>query len=741
MATDSERQLIDAWKKIAIQTGEINTSIRTPDGKPMKVWDKDAGEHRAIQSAPDFFPRTFRREVMEVMRNPDLDPVLWRSLLNSLVEEKLAENIKDAENYLLREWFSDEVAQDYFAGVEKARTAALPEIFYDYSWDAATRYLRKWARRTAQIENFGQSLQAGNFFQNEWFDENIKKVRDTKTQEYLDAIRKRIYEIEEFSIVTNMASWGGSVATLTMLGNPASASLNLFGGTITNIQQFGIKEIAKAYANLVLNWKNVQNEGTTLGILNKDFMNILNDHVEMNTDKYLGGQREKAFGFFLPSSEGVSRFINKSTNTMLTIGGFNLAENVVRAAAMLAAMSRINLFLKDVNNGLETDAVKRFREYIKREKLDIDALILENGSGKETERYLRRSVNVSQFSYRIDMAPVLFDTAAGRWFLKYQKFGTQVNRFFYKHFLLPFREKPTPRNLFRALAFVGTGIIGGQAISIMREAIGYGDPGPDVDELDKALKNKDTAMAWDLILSRAWQNIIVSGSLGFFANYAQMSKDYQDQKSVKNPLSPPGLASIEAVGDAFNRLRDQGKLTARDFDEIAETTLSFYRANKRIVLAAMDTIGSDSREVRRFAAQKELREILEYGRRYSEAMDIEYKRRTAPGAFASTPMTPVNKAIADALHQGDAARARLLVRKAVSGLSGKERDRVEASIRSSARSRQPIRLGSGAPSQDDRMRFLRWARTNLPAEKYQMILRSDRNYRRTANRANIRIGD
>jgi len=538
-----------------------------------------------------------------------------------------------------------------------------------------------------------------------------------------------------------MASWANSLATATQLGNPASASLNLIGGTITNVQQFGIKEIAKSYANLVLDWKNVQNEGTTLGILNTDFMNILNDHVEMDVDKYFSGGRNQLLGITLPSSGEVSQALGKFTNIMLTFSGFNGAENIVRASAMLASTSRLNSFLKDVNSGLETDAVKRFREYIKRENLDIDALILEDGAGKETERFMRRAVNVSQGSYKIDMAPVFIDTAGGRFFLKYQKFGTQVNRFFYNHFLKTFYDNPTPRNFMRIAGFVGTGIIGGGAILAIRESIGYGDPGPDDEEIKKAFENKDTARSWGLIFSRAWQNIMSAGSLGFFGNYAQFAKDYQDQQRVKNPFSPPGLASVDAVIDVFNRLRDQGKLTARDLDEIAETTLSFYRANKRIGLAAMDAIGSDAREVRRFAAQKEIREVREYGRRYSEATGIEFKRRTAPGAFAGTPMTPVNKAIADALQQGDAARARLLVRKAVSGVRGEERDRVEASIRSSARSRQPIQIGGSAPSQDERMTFLRWARKNLPAEKYQMILRSDRNYRRTANRANIRIGD
>ena len=725
-ATDSERQLIDAWNEISLRTGEINTSLRTPDGKPMRVWDAKRGEWRPIRSVRNFFPRAFRREVMEVMQNPDLDPALWQSLLDSLIASGRAENTQDAEKYLLREWFSDEIKQDYFSGVEKARNEPLPEIFYDYSWDAATRYMRKWSRRTAQIENFGQTL---GTFQKEWFDANIPKVRDPQTQNYLNAIKERIYEIEQFSVLTNMANWTNSLATATQLGNPVSASLNLLGGTVTNVQEFGIKEIAKAYIELVKDWSNVQKEGTTLGILNKDFMNILNDHVEMDADKYFSKEQK------------ISQALAKFTNVMLTIGGFNGAENIVRSAAMLAARSRLNSFLDDVNNGQETKQVQAFREWVKRENLDIDALILEDGAGKETERFMRRAVNVPQGSYNIDMTPVFIDSAAGRFLLKYQKFGTQINRFFYNHFLKPFYESPNPKNFMRIAGFLGTAIVGGGAIIAIREVFGYGDPGPDDEEIVKAFENEDTARGWGLIFSRAWQNIMTAGSLGFFANYAQFAKDWQDQQRVKNPFSPPGLSSVDAVIDIFNRLRDQGKLTARDLDEIAEGTLSFYRANKRIALAGMDSIGVDAREVRRFAVQRDIREVREYGRRYSEAMEIEFKQRTAPGKVVRTPMTPTNKAIADALQQGDSVRARLLIRDAKEGLTVKDKQKVMASIRAAVRNRQPIQIGGNAPSQQELQAFMRWSRQNLPAEKYQMIRQLDRQYKRAAARAGVGFGD
>ena len=731
-ASENDRQLIDAWNKISIETGRINKEVRTPDGEPMKVydskWNDGKGGWRNIGTVGDFFPRTFRREVMEVMKNPDLDPQLWKSLLDSLVQSDRADikTAADAEKYLIREWFSDEVKNDYFAGVEKARTQALPEIFYDYSWDAATRYLNKWARRTSQIENFGQEL---GKFKKEWFGTNIPNIRDQETQNYVNTIRERIYEIEPFDTLSNMANWLNSLATATQLGNPISASLNLLGGTITNIQEFGIIAVTKSYLDLLTDWRKIQEEGTTLGILNKDFMNILRDHVEMDADKYFSKEQK--------ISQSLARF----ANTALTFGGFNAAENVVRSSAMLAARARLNTFLKKVNDNPDSENVKKFYAYANRENLNIDALILENGSGKETEKYMRRAVNIPQGSYQIDMTPVFIDTTAGRFFFKYQKFGTQINRFYYNHFLKPILTEKgrRGRNILRALGFVGTAIVGGGAILAIREAFGYGDPGPDLDELDKALEDEDTARAWALILSRSMENIMAAGSFGFFGNYAQFAKDWQDQQRVKNPMNPPGLASVDAVIDVFNRLRDQKTITARDLDEIAETTMSFYRANKRIGLALMDEIGSDAKEVERFSAFKDLREIREYSRRFSDEMGIEFKRSTAPGSPIRTEMTPINKAITDALHVGNAAAARLIMREAVMKVPPKDRQQIRQSIQSSIRNRQPLQVGGNAPSKQERLLFIRWAKQNLPKEKVELVIREDREYRRAAARIGMGI--
>lgn len=724
-ATESERALIDAWDKIADVTGAINLSVRTPDGEPMKVWDAQINAWRPIRAVRDFFPRSLRREVMMVMKNPDLDPQLWDQLLDALVIDGRVADRDEAKDYLVRQYFADEVKQDYFAGVEKARSEPLPEIFYDYSWDSATRYIRKWARRTSQIENFGQELGP---FKKEWFGRSIPKIRDEETQNYVAAIRDRIYEVEEFDVVSNMMNWANSLATGLQLGNWVSSGMNLIGGMTTNVQEFGLVDASKAFVQLVKDWKSVQREGTHLGILNKDFINILSDHVERDAGRYWS-QNETV-------SEGLAKF----ASFMLTYGGYNAAENAVRGVAFVAARANLMKSLDAINNNPGSSVAKKFVEWVQRQNLSLDALLSEDGAGPETDKYMRRAVNVPQGSYDITMTPVFIDSPIGRFFFKYQKFGTQINRFFYMNFLKPFATKPTPRNFMRAVGFVATGLVGGGMALAFREALGYGDAGPDEEEIEKALKNKDTARAWSLILSRAWQNLIAAGSLGFYGNYAQLAKDWQDQERVKNPLSPPGLSSVNAVIDLFARVRDQGMLTAKDLEEIAESTISYYRAGKRFTLSAGEAIGADGKAVKKFSAGKNLREVRELGRRYSTEMNIEFKRTSPAGIPIRTEMTPYNKQIVDALYINRPDIARRLIKEVKAGKPSVEREKIENSIRAAIRNRQPIQIGGSAPSEKERRDFIKWARRNTSAEQYQMILTMDKNYQRNASRIGMGFG-
>ena len=724
-STEAQRAYIDAWDDYSKQTGAINTQIRTPDGKPMQVYDTKLKKWRPIQTVKEFFPRTMRQEVQAVLQNPALDPALYNDLLDSLVAGKKAESREQAQEYLKREYFGTDTSQDYFAGVERGRREPLPEIFYDYSVDAIRRYMKKWAQRTAQIEAFGQATSQGT---GDWFDNNITKVRDQNTRRYLNQIKERIYEVKEDDAFGSLMNWLNVGATGLQLGNPATAFINLFGGSGLTVTEYGWKNTIKAAKDVFSDWKNVMQSGADLGIVGKDLLNVLND-ADMEGSKYFTEQST------------VSQALAKFASFTMKWGGYSGAENFVRATTMLAARGKLMEGLRANNTNPSSSKARWVFDFAKRENLDANKLVMENGAGPETGKFLRKAVNVPQGSYRIDMTPIYVDQPLGRFLFKYQKFGTQLTRMFWRHHLQPFIEKPDLANFSRLLHFFSAAMVSGTVIVAGRAALfGYPDPGPDEEDLKRALANKDTARAWGLIFSRAWHSMNAAGALGFFGNYFQFVLDWRDQQRVKNPLKPPGLASIDAVVEVLSRLREQGKLTGKDIDEIAESTIALYRANKRIGLSSLDAVGIEFNQVKEWAAEKQIRRMRKYSRMYADDREIEGRQRSPDGRISKTPMSPLNRDITLALRRGDAGQAKLIMDTALKGAATKEeREAMMASIQSSVRFRQPLSISGRPPSSDERADFFNWARRNAPPHRYESMRKMDEEYRRAAARLGVSI--
>jgi hypothetical protein len=724
-ANEGQRALIDAWVDYSKQTGVINTQLRTPEGKPMQVYDSKIKKWRPIRTVQEFFPRMMRPEVQQVLQNPASDPALYNDLLDAIVDQGRAKDREGAAEFIKRDYFSTDTTQDYFAGVERGRNDPLPEIFYDYSFNTAARYMRKWAQRTAQIENFGQSTTPGT---GDWFSTNIPKVRDEATRRYLTQVRDRIYEVKENDTFGTLMNWLNVSATGLQLGNPATAFLNLFGGSGLNVTAFGWKNTIKAAKDVLTDWNNVMQSGADLGIVGKDVLNILND-ADMDGSKYFS------------ENSTISQGLSKFASFTMKWGGYTDTENFIRASGMLAARAKLMDSIAANNKNPSSTKARWVYDFSKREGLNAEELIKENGQGPETAKFLRKAVNVPQGSYRIDMTPVYVDVPLGRFLFKYQKFGTQLTRMFWKHHLQPFIEKPTPANFSRLLHFFGAALGAGTVIGMGRAALfGYQDPGPDEEDFKKVLEDKDTARAWSFIFSRAWHSMNAAGALGFFGNYLQFALDWRDQQRVKNPLQPPGLASIDAVLEILNRLREQGTLTGKDLDEIAESTLSLYRANKRIGLSTLDAVGADWNLVREWSAEKQIRMTRKYTRWYADENEIESKRSTPQGRVAKTPMSPTNTAVTLALRRGDYAAAKIIMDQALAKAETKEeRAAIKASLESSVRIRQPITIAGSAPSIEQRREFFRWAKQNAPGYRYEQMRRDDENYRKGAARLGISI--
>jgi len=674
----------------------------------------------------EFWPRSIRPEVQQVLRNPTHDPDLWHEMVDALINEGHIDHPSEALAYLNR-YFTDEIRVDYFAGIEKARLAKLPEIFYDYSFDAFRRYVRRWSRRVSQIEAFGQETGPGT---KDAFAEVSDATFDEYTRRYLNRVADVIYETRDLSGWETGLGLLNLVATGSQLGNPATATLNLIGGSTLNVQKFGARRTAQAMAKLVLQWNKMQQDGARLGILGKDVLNLLRD-----------SERE-AVKYFEPEGKARNALARFADFTM-TWGGYKPTENIIRATAMIAAKMQLNEALRAWNSNPSSLASREYRAAMEALHIDPQKLLAENGSGPETATYLRRSVNVPQGSYRIDMVPLHVDTPAGRFVWKYQKFTTQVSRMFWQHNLRPFIKAVeagdtalATKHFVRMLAYFTAAGVGGSLILAARAGIfNYTDPGDDWDDIKNALADKDTGRSWGMIMSRAWHSMMAASMLGFFGNYIQFVWDIADRQRVKNPLEPPGLASLDAIKELVLRGYEQGTLSARDFEDIARRTIAFYRAYKGAALTGAELAGNEWKETRLHSVRRDLNYVSKMLRRYADQADITQKT-TAYGRFAKTPMSPINQSLYEALILGDGASARAIVRETLFGMPPEERKRALLSMKSSARSRMPIKVG-GSTSAAQRAAFMRWAKETMSPANYARTLELDLSYRRAAAQAGL----
>lgn len=726
-------ELAEAVDAMFDRVGTINQTVKTPQGTGMRVFDSKIGAYRKVGkiNKGQFWPRAMRPEVQRVMRDPTSNPTLWHELLDALIDEGHAETRKEAAEYLRGDggYFRSEIANDYFAGIEKARGEKLPEIFYDYRFDVVTNYARKWSSRISQVEQFGQKIGPHAL---DAFEQAATKARDAQTQDYLQALSDRVYNRRPTDAYHEGMALANLAATGLQLGNPGTATLNLIGGTQLNIQMFGSRRMAQAYLELATEARQVFRDGVEMGILGKDILNILRDADNRNSEYMDANSRVK---------EGLSKF---AAGTMKW-GGYTGTEQVIRATGMIAARIQLMDALKAWNQSPYSKDARTYRAFMERNGFDVAKLIREGGKGEETARYLRRMVNTPQGSYRVDMTPLYVDTPIGRFMFKYQKFGTQVSRMFWQQKLKPFMDvvsDPGASGMDRARAFLpimqwfGWAVIGGGAVLAARGAMfGYLDPGPELEEIAKAFEDDDLASAWGMVASKAHANLIAGSAYGFFGNYIQMGLDVADQQRVKNPFEPPGLAPIDSVVELVRRYLEQGRLHATDLDQVVERNLSIYRTSKRGLAAVGRQAGVESDFVALEQVRRDLQYVRKAARRFADETGID-ATRTATGRFGLSENTATNRKIVDALLIGNGAQAREIIREELRNTPPEERQARLQSIRSTVRARQPVQLG-GPASEAEVLAFRRWAKKKLPPSRAELVERMIVDYERAKRQAGL----
>jgi hypothetical protein len=746
-------KIVDAWQKFGEESGKDNQRVG------VKVFDPAKEAWRKIGRVKKFWPRQLKPEYQKALFDPDKYSKEYNEIVDALIEDGVIENAEQAEKYI-RQYTGQDYRNDYFSGIEVARGKPLPEKLYDYSMPVMTNYIARWAQHVSRIEAFGQKTTEQS---KTLFDRELEGVRDKRTIDYIRAAQDRV---ENF--FPNDAFLRGTAAlniwaTGLQLGNPASAILNFVGGSTLNAM-IGQPGALGSYAESLAELRKLgaqMEDAKEKGILSRDLMNIVGDHQSVL------------------ESNGFAIAGQKVSDFLLKWSGFTPVEQMIRTQSFIIGKSFLRKALDSNRKNPNSSFAKRSRAWLTRNRFDLDKLIVEEGTGPETDKLLRYFANIAQGSYTITQTPIFIDTPIGKFLFKYQKFSTQVMRMAWKNTFEPalkaalnkkqevqlpdatrqliYRLKlaeakeigdtrpitlaTIPKTVSKAEArlatliptmmWLGSAYVGGEVLLRLRDILfGVLMKGPEYDDILKALEDDDDAAAMYLGMERAWYNLIGIGALGLLGNYTQFFLDWSDRERVKNPLDPPSLAIVKDTANLVTTIVDQGTLTAGDVNDFATKQVSAYRATKKLAQSTAGWLGLEEIPgVKQEMFRREVASINKYARRWAEESGIEYRMRR-PGDVAATERTPINRKIAGYLQSGDPETAAVYAKEYLNSLPKKERANAIQSITAGARNRQPLRLGSGPMDDQEKKAFLRWLKDKVSEEKYQEVAELNKNYER-----------
>ena len=750
------QKIVTAWQKFGEESGSENQRIG------IKVFDKGLQRWRPIGKVEKFWPRVLKPEYKRALMEPDKYQKEYNEIVDALMKSGRIQTPEEAEVFI-SDYQGTGSQNDYFSGIESARGQAFPEELYDYSMQVMTDYVARWAQHSSRIEQFGQKL--GENSMTLW-DKSRASTRDRRTIDYITAAQERVegYYPND-PIVKGMATlniWSSGL----QLGNPASSMLNFFGGTTLNAM-VGQPGALSSYLSSFIELRKLGRElkdAREKGIVSRDLMNIVGDHQA------------------ILDSSGLAKAGQKTTDFLLKWSGFTPVEQMVRTQSMIIGKSFLRKTLSSLSKNPNSSFSKQALAWLNRNNIDADKLIVEQGTGPETDRLLRYFANISQGSYTIAQSPIFTDTPIGRFLFKYQKFSTQVMRQSWKNTFEPAWKAVTNKNetlqlpdptrqlLYRlrlaeakelgdnrkitldeipkkvtkaegkaltiipVMMWLGAAYVGGEVILRLRDMLfGVLMKGPEYEDIIKAFEDDEDDDELYLSLERAWYNLIGMGALGLIGNYGQFFMDWQDRERVKNPLDPPALSIFKETGTFIQNAADQGKITVGDVNNYLNRTFSAYRVSQRLYQTAASGLGySDAPTVSEEMFRREVASINKYARRWASSAGLEYRTKR-PMDIAPSKMTPINREIASYLQRGEPGAAAAYAKEYLKSLPKKERANAIQSMESGARNRQPLRLGSGPMDKAEKIAFKKWLKEKVSKEKFDEIQKLESQYQKNYN--------
>lgn len=713
------QKLLTAWQDIAEFTGLL------AQAKGVKVAAK--GGYRPMRLiGREYVPRMFDPEFLRTIRDPNANPAAFNQYVADLAAKwGVTPDVAAKELNDMAGGKGRLATSDFMGNIELARGEKLPESFYDYDMRRViARYVDGYSRRMGQIIAYGQRLMGprGPVQKNLW-DLARDEVQggDKTTAQWINEAEAQSTGERQVGGMGKFGQRLQSLATGLLLANPTSTvPRNLLSGLETATELMGTRRTIRAAVRALTSAGERLNAKET-GAVKDDMAALL--HAEQ-----------------LQGDGKVDAGIRWLTSTMLKVSGYDISERMVRTTNFLAGSQ----FARDAAAALKSNPngrkARQMAGLIERMGVSPDDIVRENGdwkTGDQTRRFIRAVIGQSQGGYRFNQVPLWAGTAAGRFFYQFGRWGTQRAQNLWNNVFKPAfvgteskvnGVKMSVRD-FKPLVRMGLGTVAlGESFALIAQVLlGRDRRDASLTEIGEAFSHS-TQLGIRKALSRAINDVIMSGSLGIWGQPVDLARAAKDQSRLKNPAEPPGGAGARAAIELVQNLIDQGTLTGDDVKRFAQSFVPGVSATVDVARNALDQP--------KYEAENDQRTLRMAGLRFADDKKLDVNRGGSDQS-RKTENTPLFAGIRDALLVGDVAKAKQLKAQYLRQFSGgKKRDDAMQGLRNSVVGRQPFRVG---PFTNDKVKeaFYKWAKKNLPKDDLVQVIRVQARYERAAKAAKL----
>ncbi|MBI5683559.1 MAG: strawberry notch family protein [Verrucomicrobia bacterium] len=702
VADRSPEQLLEAMPaatRAVLQVVEsiFAQTVRYSRQMGVKVKDARTGQWRASRMEPEgYVPRVMREDIAAVLREPNRNPAESERLMSELVEHIRATRFRpegapagnpaaDAQAFaqqLLAHYKDPNTRFDFFGNLEMGRIGGLPPSWFEYGFDKlAPSYIAAWAKRMAQIKNFGQATDKNHpdFWETLLGEGQPDAISEPNARTYVLKLKNALEGKQERDILDRalgerLRAW----ATVSKLSNPFTAIRNsvqvINAGTVfqwkhTLPQMFSPEKIRN---NIKL--------AREAGVLRSDLV----------------------AGFF-----EVGEFTEKQKQLIgigLKLGGFTATEQWQRAVAIGAAYSWTRDALAEMRANPRSHNALRARGLLLSLGVNPDALEMEGLGGMEGLKLARAASRGTMFAYDPRQLPLWADTPKARFFMQFQKYGIQEMRFVGRHVIDPALhgyvvDGQRVRD-FRPLMFILAAMAGGAGLLWLREAaFKRANPDASLREIVGAAEAGKMETAVKEGLMKLFHTLTYAGAFGILGDWSENVLAFSNRLRGKNPLQPPGLSAILNLFDyAIKAIQQGGRLTLRDLHDWFNAEFPGYAYTEAFAInvgGKIAQMGGDSWKAAELQqARMDESKIRRLAIRYADEAGFD-RPLPRPGGPNYSPNSPEYRALHEALLTGDVEAAREVRDRmeGKAGFGGDEWRRAVQQLRGAVAVAEPARLG------------------------------------------------